>query len=85
MARFAALIVRSIVQLGNVLGKHVVAEGVETSAQFDQLRKMGCASGQGYHLSRPLAPEQVAAMLEHIAAPRRRRAGAATAFSSLLH
>jgi EAL domain-containing protein (putative c-di-GMP-specific phosphodiesterase class I) len=42
-----AMVVRGIVQLGNSLGKDVVAEGIETSSQFDQLREMGCHQGQG--------------------------------------
>ena len=36
------------------LGLDVVAEGIETSAQLDTLRQMGCPYGQGYLLDRPL-------------------------------
>ena len=32
----------------------VVAEGVETHAQLDFLRAVGCDAAQGYHLARPL-------------------------------
>jgi EAL domain-containing protein (putative c-di-GMP-specific phosphodiesterase class I) len=40
------------------LGLHVVAEGVETAQQWDQLRSWGCHTAQGYYLSRPLPAEQ---------------------------
>ena len=49
-----AAVVRSIVLLGRSLGKLVVAEGVETEAQLDALRALGCNRGQGYLLGRPL-------------------------------
>jgi diguanylate cyclase (GGDEF)-like protein/PAS domain S-box-containing protein len=58
-----AMVVRGIVQLGNSLGKDVVAEGIETASQFDQLREMGCSFGQGFLMGRPLAPEQITATL----------------------
>jgi EAL domain-containing protein (putative c-di-GMP-specific phosphodiesterase class I) len=41
-------------QLGHALGLHVVAEGVETEAEFEYLRRLGCDSVQGYYISRPL-------------------------------
>ncbi|MBM2619488.1 EAL domain-containing protein [Actinoplanes sp. LDG1-06] len=44
-------------QLGHALGLHVVAEGAETQEEFDALRDLGCDSIQGYHVSRPLAPD----------------------------
>ena len=57
-------VVRAIVHLGNSLGKHVVAEGIETASQFALLREMGCQTGQGFHLSRPLAVEAVDQLLQ---------------------
>mgnify|MGYP003449660887 FL=1 len=59
-----AEIVRAIVSLGATLGKSVVAEGIESVSQLAQLRELGCEHGQGFHLSRPLTPEQVGALLE---------------------
>jgi diguanylate cyclase (GGDEF)-like protein len=47
-------IVRAIVGLGQDLGLDVVAEGIETQQQFDELRAFGCNIAQGYLLSRPL-------------------------------
>jgi EAL domain-containing protein (putative c-di-GMP-specific phosphodiesterase class I) len=40
-------VVSAIVLLGGSLGKAVVAEGIETAAQREQLREMGCRFGQG--------------------------------------
>ncbi len=49
-----AAIVRSIVALASGLGVTAVAEGVETLAQADALRAMGCQVAQGYHFAWPL-------------------------------
>ena len=58
-----ATVVRAIVNLGSSLGKVVIAEGIETTSQFDQLREMGCRVGQGFHMSRPLTPQAVDSLL----------------------
>ena len=58
-----AAVVRSIVLLGSSLGKHVVAEGIETEQQLRQLQDMGCGYGQGYLLARPLKPGDVESQL----------------------
>ncbi|MEZ6115731.1 MAG: EAL domain-containing protein [Pirellulaceae bacterium] len=50
-------IVRSIVSLGTGLGLSVVAEGVETAAQADVLRDVGCDVLQGYLIGRPMTAE----------------------------
>jgi len=42
----------------------VVAEGIETLEQAEQLRDLGCDTGQGFHLSRPLPGTTVPALLE---------------------
>jgi len=49
--------VRAICQLADALQLHVVAEGVETSAQATAAREAGCAELQGYLYARPLARE----------------------------
>ena len=61
-----AEIVRTIVSLGASLGKSVVAEGIETQSQLDQLQDLGCENGQGYHLSRPLSPDEVERLLDSV-------------------
>ncbi|POF29669.1 EAL domain-containing protein [Roseibium marinum] len=52
------VIVRTILNLAQSLGKSVVAEGVETRDQLNFLRNLGCDIGQGYLLSVPLAPQK---------------------------
>ncbi|MBB4198896.1 GGDEF domain-containing protein [Rhodoblastus sphagnicola] len=47
-------ITRAIVALGHSLRLQVLAEGVETPAQADFLRGLGCDRGQGYLYSRPV-------------------------------
>lgn len=54
-----ALIVRSVIELGHNLGLHVVAEGIEHVETWIQLTTLGCDSGQGYLLARPMPAEEL--------------------------
>ncbi|MEO8751253.1 MAG: EAL domain-containing protein [Casimicrobiaceae bacterium] len=65
MARDASdnVIVRSTIELAHNMGLTVVAEGVEDEATLERLRTLGCDMVQGFFLSRPLAPELVAAWM----------------------
>jgi diguanylate cyclase (GGDEF)-like protein/PAS domain S-box-containing protein len=67
----AAAIVRSVLGLGRALGLPVLAEGVETAAEFEFLADENCDLAQGYLLGRPAAIENFAAMIndEPCAAP----------------
>jgi len=47
-------IVRLIIVLAHHLGLKVVAEGVETRAQLDLLKDLGCERAQGYFFSKPV-------------------------------
>ncbi|MEI7445966.1 MAG: EAL domain-containing protein [Burkholderiales bacterium] len=47
-------VVRSITALAQALGLATVAEGVETRAQLDSLRALGCDEVQGYYFARPM-------------------------------
>ncbi|OMF22544.1 hypothetical protein BK133_26225 [Paenibacillus sp. FSL H8-0548] len=47
-------IVKTIVSMGHDLQKQVVAEGVETIDQLEQLKQLGCDKAQGYYYHRPL-------------------------------
>jgi diguanylate cyclase (GGDEF)-like protein len=58
-----AVIVRSTIDLAHNMGLSVVAEGVEDEATLRRLRELGCDMVQGYHLSRPLPPEELARWL----------------------
>jgi len=49
-----AAIIAAIIGLAQNLKLRVIAEGVENEAQFDFLRRGGCAEVQGYLFSRPL-------------------------------
>ena len=65
-------LVRTIVDLARGLGTKTVAEGIETVEQAEELARLGCHYGQGFHYSHPLEVEAFSNML-------RRAAGAATA------
>jgi diguanylate cyclase (GGDEF)-like protein len=56
-------IVRTISTLARNLGMEVIAEGIETEEQFQQLKMLGCEYGQGYLFSRPVANESVEHLL----------------------
>ncbi len=60
-----AEIVRAVISLGRTLRKQVVAEGIETTEQRDQLLALGATQGQGYLLGRPARAEAAAALLRH--------------------
>ena len=47
-------IVRTIVGLAHILGLDVIAEGIETVEQANELRSLGCKYAQGYLFSKPL-------------------------------
>ncbi len=59
-----AEIVSAIIAMGRSLNLEVVAEGVETAAQAELLKKKGCTTLQGYYTGHPLPPESLAALLE---------------------
>jgi diguanylate cyclase (GGDEF)-like protein/PAS domain S-box-containing protein len=57
-------IVAAIIHLARALDLRVIAEGVETAEQVEQLRKMECEVAQGYYFSEPLPSEAVSALLQ---------------------
>jgi len=59
-----AVIVHSTIDLGRNLGLRVVAEGVENALTLQQLDLLGCHAVQGYHISRPIPPDQLASWLD---------------------
>ena len=58
-----AAIVRAIIFLGEDLGFAVLAEGVETEAQFEVLVRMGCPQVQGYLLTPPVCAHEAKLLL----------------------
>lgn len=52
----ARAIVSATLALGQSLSLEVIAEGVESKAQMEQLKKMGCSLQQGYYFTPALAP-----------------------------
>jgi diguanylate cyclase (GGDEF)-like protein/PAS domain S-box-containing protein len=70
-----AELARTIVRLGQSLQLVTVAEGVEDSAQFLALRRMGCDVGQGFYFGRPMESEEISRLLgDDIAPPARKPA-----------
>ena len=59
-------ILRAIVLMAHSLRMNVVAEGVETEAQLELLRKIGCDQVQGYLMAHPVLADEVPAMLQRL-------------------
>jgi predicted signal transduction protein with EAL and GGDEF domain len=57
-------IVAAMIGLAHDLGLHVVAEGVETPAQRELLRRLNCDAAQGYLYSEPLSSSAAADYLK---------------------
>ncbi|MFN8639512.1 MAG: EAL domain-containing protein [Dehalococcoidia bacterium] len=57
-------VVAAIIQLARVRQLQTVAEGVETWAQAQRLRRLGCDLGQGYYFARPLGAEAAWRVIE---------------------
>ena len=58
-----AAMVGALAELGHALGLDVIAEGVETDAQLELLREVGCDAVQGHAVGRPVSEEQLDALL----------------------
>lgn len=54
----SAILLNTIIAMGQTLGLHVVAEGVEEAFQMEYLAKRGCSYYQGYYFSKPLPEDQ---------------------------
>ena len=54
----SAMILEHIVQLSKSFQVTTVAEGVETEANHQLIRSLGCDYGQGYYYSRPISAEE---------------------------
>lgn len=56
-------IINSIMSLARNLNMKVIAEGPETEAHVQYLKRLDCNFGQGYFFSRPISQEQLEALL----------------------
>lgn len=59
-----AKIVQAIVILAQGLGLGVIAEGVETKEELDQIVTLGCEQAQGYYFAQPKDSENLRVLLE---------------------
>jgi EAL domain-containing protein (putative c-di-GMP-specific phosphodiesterase class I) len=55
----AAAIIAAIVALAKAIDIPCVAEGIETQAQLDVIRTLGCTAIQGYLVAKPMPAEAV--------------------------
>lgn len=60
-------IVAAIVALAHALHIRVIAEGIETSEQLEQLRGLGCEEAQGYLFDKPLSADEFSSRLQRAA------------------
>ena len=67
----AAAIVRAIVMLGHSLNLSIVAEGVETQAQFELLRALQCHQVQGFLFGQALARNKLGHLVNPAGEPER--------------
>jgi diguanylate cyclase (GGDEF)-like protein/PAS domain S-box-containing protein len=63
-------LISAAIAMAHGLGLKVVAEGVETEEQLAILAGHGCELAQGYLFGRPVAPAQMAEMLDRQAEPK---------------
>jgi diguanylate cyclase (GGDEF)-like protein/PAS domain S-box-containing protein len=62
-AKDSAAITTAIVQMAHSLGIEVLAEGVETQAQYDYLRQLGCDEVQGFLIGKPMTAAEAMSLL----------------------
>jgi EAL domain-containing protein (putative c-di-GMP-specific phosphodiesterase class I) len=66
--RTSRSVVEAIISIAHVLGKVTIAEGVETSGQVRTLRQLGCDFAQGYLFAKPVAAEELPAVVARVPA-----------------
>jgi diguanylate cyclase (GGDEF)-like protein len=62
-------IIRMIMMLAHDLNIGVIAEGVETTNQLEQIKLLGCDQGQGYLFSKPVDGNKAQALLKTAGTP----------------
>jgi len=59
-------IVQAIMNIAESLNYSVIAEGVETTEQAEQLKSLGVHSQQGFYFARPMEYDQIEGFLDYI-------------------
>ena len=62
------VLIEATIRVAQTLGMDTVAEGIETAGQAELMRQLRCDKGQGYHWSRPLEADALAAWLRALQA-----------------
>jgi diguanylate cyclase (GGDEF)-like protein len=60
-----AVVVQTIIAMAHALGVRVIAEGVETPAQCERLRQLGCEAFQGFLYGKPMPVHDMEAHFSH--------------------
>lgn len=58
------LILKAIINLSHDLNLEVIAEGVETKRQYQEIRSLNCDYGQGYYFYKPLSAAKTKKLLK---------------------
>jgi diguanylate cyclase (GGDEF)-like protein/PAS domain S-box-containing protein len=59
-------LLETIISLGNKLNMTMLAEGIETKAQLDRLRSLGCELGQGFLFSPAVPDGEISLMMSRV-------------------
>ncbi len=60
------VLIEATVRVAHSLGMDTVAEGIETTAQAEVVRRMGCDKAQGYLFSKPLVSDDLVCWLQQV-------------------
>ena len=55
----SGIIVTALIEIARQLKYQVIAEGVETRAQYEHLRAIGCEAGQGFYFGAPISADEI--------------------------
>lgn len=62
----AQALLRTIIELGHSLKMFITAEGIERPEELSLLEELGCDVGQGYFISKPMAPDAAARYVDSL-------------------
>ena len=68
-SHYARRIIQSVSEIAEAIGARLIAEGVETEGQARTVRACGCALGQGYLFSAPIAADAVPEAVRGLGSP----------------